>query len=144
MNYLVEYYNDFTEPYQYQKKGNLCRHINSDQYIVQSIEDVKEVIKDFLDIPTAELSLEEIMKDFSSEKYPLSEEKAVAIQNYYNGRLTIYEKLCADLEKYSLEENIALTYEIPQKYNEFVVTDDEEPSKQNRAFLRIQTSTISI
>lgn len=144
MNYIVEYKNDFSEPYWYSNDKKLCRHINSDTYVVQSIDDVKQVVKDFLDVPTAELSKEEILKDFGSDSHPLSEEKAVAIMNYYNGRLTIWRKFNEDLFAINDGDELNLCYPIPQEYNEFVVAEGEELSQQNDSYINIKSTTLSI
>lgn len=108
--FSITYYNDFNEPYIYDKPETLCRHVSTDAYSANDVELAKTIIKDILDAPIAELSLESIKHDFGSHDYPLSEEAAVAIKDYYNGRYALYQAVLDDLK--SLAPRV-LHYDIP-------------------------------
>ena len=85
-----------------------------------------------MDVPEAELTFEEVKKDWSDHKYPISDEKLKEIQAYYNGRLDIYNKVLLDLaavESYGIDgDSIELRYDIPHKFNEFVTDENEKLS----------------
>ena len=133
MNYTITYHNDFTSPYMYNKPETTCQQINNDVYKTDQSELAEKILADILDAPTAELTLEQIKDDFSSPRYPITEEKAVQIQNYYNGRLALSQTILQDLKDHSPR---TLHYDIPQKYNSFTVEDEDELT-QNEAYIEI-------
>ena len=143
MNYEITYCNDFSEPYYYSKDAKQCRHIHSESYIVQTLADTKQVVKDFLDIPEKELSIDEVLKDFSSPQYQITAEKAEEIRTYYNGRLKLWNQINASLENVDEHDKINHVYSLPQKINEFTVTD-EFKSIQNTAYISIKTTETPI
>lgn len=110
MIFSITYYNDFNEPYIYDKPETLCRHVSTDSYSANDVELAKTIVKDILDAPIAELSLESIKHDFGSRDYPLTEEAAVAIKDYYNGRYALYQAILDDMKM--LEPRV-LHYDIP-------------------------------
>lgn len=110
MIFSITYYNDFNEPYIYDKPETLCRHVSTDSYSANDVELAKTIVKDILDAPIAELSLESIKHDFGSRDYPLTEEAAVAIKDYYNGRYALYQAILDDMK--TLEPRV-LHYDIP-------------------------------
>lgn len=98
-------------------------------------------MRDILDVPEAELTIDAIRKDFESPEKPLPEEKLVAIQNYYNGRLGIWNTAKKEIEEFtkSLNEDKIFHYEIPEDYNQFYVYDDENEarSKQIQGYVEV-------
>lgn len=136
----ITYYNDFNEPYIYDKPETLCRHVSTDSYSANDVELAKTIVKDILDAPIAELSLESIKHDFGSRDYPLTEEAAVAIKDYYNGRYALYQAILDDMK--TLEPRV-LHYDIPQKYNTFSI-EDNTATKQISAYIEITIGTVAI
>lgn len=145
--YTVKLYNDFTAPYFFAEDREQCNHISFEQYTFSTIDMCRQCVKDFLDVPEAELTFEEVKKDWSDHKYPISDEKLKEIQAYYNGRLDIYNKVLLDLaavESYGIDgDSIELRYDIPHKFNEFVTDENEKLSIQNEAYLLIRIETES-
>lgn len=94
MKYVITYKYSCKEPYSY-KMNESCvvEHSNSETYSVEDVNACKDIIKNLLDIPITELSLDEVKKDFSSIDCQISEENANTILQYYNGRLEFYNKL---------------------------------------------------
>lgn len=140
MIFSITYYNDFNEPYIYDKPETLCRHVSTDSYSANDVELAKTIVKDILDAPIAELSLESIKHDFGSRDYPLTEEAAVAIKDYYNGRFALYQAILDDMK--TLEPRV-LHYDIPQKYNTFSI-EDNTTTKQISAYIEITIGTAAI
>lgn len=140
MIFSITYYNDFNEPYIYDKPETLCRHVSTDSYSANDVELAKTIVKDILDAPIAELSLESIKHDFGSRDYPLTEEAAVAIKDYYNGRYALYQAILDDMKM--LEPRV-LHYDIPQKYNTFSI-EDNAATKQISAYIEITIGTVAI
>ena len=77
MKYQVKYCNRLKQPYMYgDPNSELCETKSSVSYKTDSLELCKKIVKDFLDAPDAELSLEAICKDFGDRNLGLSERKA--------------------------------------------------------------------
>jgi hypothetical protein len=140
MIFSITYYNDFDEPYIYDKPETLCRHVSTDSYSANDVELAKTIVKDILDAPIAELSLESIKHDFGSRDYPLTEEAAVAIKDYYNGRYALYQAILDDMKTFVPR---VLHYDIPQKYNTFSI-EDNTTTKQISAYIEITIGTAAI
>jgi len=139
MKYCIKYYNRWQRPYFYTESKDICESENFDSYTTTSLELCKQIIKDFLDAPIAELSLEAIHKDFDHGNDILSESQAICIQTYYNGRLAMLNAILDDLE--GIEENKILHYDIPEQYNRFTRyenDEDEKLSKQLEAYIEIE------
>lgn len=136
MKYTVTLLNKFKRPYIYGKLDTTCINTDYVSYETEDLNMLKEIIKDLLDIPISELSLDEIKKQFSSPSYAnISEEKLISIQNYYNGRFALYKTIMNDID-----DNIYIhhKYNIPYEYNHFVVEDDDKfNEEQIEAFIEI-------
>lgn len=84
-------------------------------------------MKDLLDVPVAELTLDEVRADFEDPKMgALPEEKLVAIQDYYNGRLALWRQFVKDISGLDPNAESTLKYDIPEKYNTFWVYGDDD------------------
>lgn len=136
MKYTVTLFNKFRRPYFYEKKDTTCINVEQSSYETEDMSLFKQMIKDLLDVPIAELSLEEVKEQFSSPPYnrDISEEKLVAIQNYYNGRFALCRTIMDDIDNESSlpdgHESTKLKYNIPYEYNHFVVEDDDEYNEE--------------
>lgn len=142
--WTVKYLNEFVEPYYSSEDKDGCRHLNTEEWEMKTAQKALQVAKDFMDVPVAELSIEQIRKDFEAPDNPLSESKLVAIQNYYNGRLALWNTISKDIEEFSKSESKSdktFKYDIPAKYNSFVVYDDGENFEQTRAYIEIAFKT---
>lgn len=120
----------------------MCQHISHEEYIIDTFELCIECIKDFMDAPIAELTLDQIHKDFGSPTSPISDEQARKILEYYNGRLKIYQQIKSELTSIhkhnSMYDNIVVRrYNIPHEYNEFVVDENEALYDQNEAYIEV-------
>lgn len=152
IKYVITYYNKWKRSYYYAKDDRMCINTESSQYETDDKELALQIAKDFLDIPEARLSLDEIRKEFEDARVgALPEEKLVAIQNYYNGRLAMYEHVKAmfESEPWSTSipaEDIQQTplyskrFDIPYEYNYFsTYAEDGEENKETQidAYLNI-------
>lgn len=124
MKYIVTYSTSERIPY-YWKQDTSCKakHSNSESYEVEDLEVCKAIVKDLMDIPVAELSLEQVKKEFGKSEYNLSEEQAIKIQNYYNGRLALYNVIMKELDSQNSWQ--LLKYEIPVEYASFCFDVDD-------------------
>lgn len=124
MKYIVTYSTSEKIPY-YWKQDTSCKakHSNSESYEVEDLEVCKAIVKDLMDIPVAELSLEQVKKEFGKSEYNLSEEQAIKIQNYYNGRLALYNVIMKELDSQNSWQ--LLKYEIPVEYASFYFDVDD-------------------
>ena len=142
MNYKVTLYNKWNVPYHYDKKD--LKMVESEDiysYATTDEELCKEIIKDYLDVPLAELTLEQVKKDFSRTDLQISEERAVQIQNYYNGRFAMHQTIVRDFcDAVAAGKPTTLHYDIPEKYNQFQVDDTEFHESQICAYLEVKLS----
>lgn len=138
--WTIKYLSEFVEPYYNSADKQGCRHQNSEEWDVSTAQQALQVTKDFLDVPVAELSIEEIRKDFEEPSMPLPEKTLVAIQNYYNGRLALWNTISRDIEefvKHGSSESKTFKYDIPAEYNSFEVYSDGTTVTQNMAYIEI-------
>ena len=136
----IEYKNNFVEPYYPIPDIGKCTHNNSEEFVFEdntSKENIAQVVANILDIPLAELSLADVKKEFSSTQYPISEEKAVQIMNYYNGRLALYTTIKRDIDDDLDNKTFNKRYDIPFAYNYFSCIDDENDTKQLESCISI-------
>ena len=105
MIYKVTLYNRWREPYFLADADKdsvkpACRHINYDCYEVNDLETCKSVLKDFLDAPVAEMTIEQVKKEFEDPKMgAIDEKRLLAIRDYYNGRLELQREIFEKLEQ---------------------------------------------
>ena len=142
MNYKVTLYNKWNVPYHYDKKDlKMVESEDMSSYATADEELCKEIIKDFLDVPLAELTLEQVKKDFSRTDFQISEERAVQIQNDYNGRFALHQTIVKDFcDAVAVGKPTTLHYDIPEKYNQFQVDDTEFHESQICAYLEVKLS----
>ena len=124
MKYIVTYSTSESILY-YWKQDTSCKvkHSNSESYEVEDLEACKAIVKDLMDIPVAKLSLEQIKKEFGKSECNLNEEQVIKIQNYYNGRLALYNVIMKELSDQSSWQ--LLKYEIPAEYASFCFDVDD-------------------
>ena len=119
MKFQITYFNKLKQLYN--QSNDIVYNTDFKSYETSSFEVCKKLLKDFLDPPEAELSKEIIENDFSSKTFPLTEEKTIAIMDYYNGRLALYKTILDDFyEAVEAEKSLYKRYDIPAKYNEFL------------------------
>lgn len=140
-SFSIIYHCDYNECYSYGKPETKCQHINEEIYNVDNLDLAKTIISDLLDVPLSEITLENIKIDFSSPEYPLSEQRAVQIKDYYNGRCALYKTILNDLDNifnndYHNLNSQELQYEIPEKYNNYTM-DENDQFYQNNAYIKI-------
>lgn len=137
MTYKVTYLVEQNEQYPFGSElsdTSKCKHCETSQYEVEGQEGCLRIVRDVLDVPLAELTLDEIKKDFQGCSDDIGENKLVAIQNYYNGRFALWNQIQSDIST-TLAASSPLRYDIPEKYNTFTMSDD---SKQVQSFIEIQ------
>ena len=146
--YKVTLYNKWRERYFMadecdESKKPMCRHISNDSYEVNTKEWCKEVLKDFLDAPVTELTLEEVKKQFEEPSIgPIEEKRLIAIQEYYNGRLALQNKIFEMLDKIDDRPGI-YRYDIPFRCNYFACyadDSDEDHTHQEQAYIEIEVT----
>jgi hypothetical protein len=143
MKYTITLFNKWKRPYFYtvkseSNKNSTCIDTSYNSYETTDLDVCKQIIKDFLDAPETELSLDAIRQEFSSPNYNISENKLVAIQNFYNGRLGMYNTIMRQIELLEPNEEFCKKYNIPYKYNYFSVECDETNEEQIDAFIELR------
>lgn len=143
--WTIKYVNEFNEPYYNINDNNNHRHLNIEEWQMETPDEVIQVAKDFLDVPEGKLSLEQIKKDFGTNQLDVDESKYVQIQNYYNGRLALFDHLkdevltfkdLINLKDADITNYKVFHYSIPVEYNSFYMTD-EEKSEQTQGYIEI-------
>ena len=138
MKYRIKVVNDWDSPY-YVKDGSseICRSVDTQEYETGSEELAKTIIRDVLDAPEAELTLEAVKKDFCSNGVEVEAKRLEGIRNYYNGRLAILKGIEADMA--AAGPKWSKRYEIPYECNHFEVTEDPSPGeRQHDAYVEIE------
>ncbi len=142
MKYTITLFNKWKRPYFYaESKSNensTCIETSYNSYETTDLDLCKQIIKDFLDAPEAELSLDAVRQEFSSPRYDISESKLVAIQNFYNGRLGMYNTIIRQIELLESNEVFCKKYNIPYEYNYFSVEGDRIEEEQIEAFIELR------
>lgn len=146
MNYTITLYNKWKRPYFYGPKNNddsTCIQTDTVSYVTDKLDLCKIIITDLLDVPETALTLEEVKKQFSSPHYSeISEEKLVAILNFYNGRLALHKTIVDNIEllhKLDCLDNChILKYDIPYEYNHFIVEDSDVLEEQIDAYIELK------
>ena len=148
MIYKVTLYNKWREPYFLvdtckDAKKPACRHINYDCYEVNDLETCKAVLKDFLDAPLAEMTLEQVKKEFEDPKVgAIDEKRLLAIRDYYNGRLELQRKIFKEIEKAHYGTYV-YRFDIPFRCNYFACyadDGDEDLHKQEDAYIQVEAT----
>lgn len=152
IRYVITYYNKWKRPYYFSNDNRMCINTEMSTYETADKDLAIIISKDFLDVPSAEMTLDQVRKEFEDERFgPIPEEKLVAIQNYYNGRLALYEhvKQMFETEPWHAayeplnNEQVPLytkQFDIPYEYNHFMVYDDggdESKEEQLAAYLKV-------
>jgi len=139
MKYTITLHNTWKRPYFYSDSINeSCVNTEISEYETTNLDLCKTIVKDFLDVPESELTLEEIRKQFEDPRYGiLPEKKLTSIQDYYNGRLAMYNSIMKDLNLLEDGKEDVLLYDIPYKYNHFTVEDDDN-EKQIAAYIKVK------
>ena len=143
MKYTVKYQNCFIEPYWGSSENKICKHLSLDQYQFGDKETLMKSLKDILDVPDSELTDDEVRIQFSRVNSDLSNEKLVQIKDYYNGRLSIFNKIKDKLDSIILKKEFpsVIREEILEKHNSFSI-DDNENIKQEESFLEVQVEEV--
>ena len=143
--YTITLFNKFKHPYYYSKDDELCIQTDMQQYETTSKKTALQIVKDFLDVPEAKMTLDEVRKQFESPSFgEISESRLVAIQNYYNGRLALFEYVKTYLEDEKTLQNVK-RFDIPYEYNHFMVySEDSEEDKEEQldAYIEIKIDSI--
>jgi hypothetical protein len=155
--YTVTLKNVWKRPYYFKKDGERCLCTDLSSYETMDLGMCKDIVKDLLDVPVAEMSIEEVRKQFEDPAYKqLSEEKLVSIQSYYNGRLALFRTLMQQLEMLDtvdlvsvrkgvpdLPDPVILKHDIPRSYNCFYVEDDDDGSEEQvEAYIEVKIEDV--
>jgi len=138
MNISIKLHNDRNTPYYYSGDSKVCRHVENEEWTTDDRELAVKIIRDMMDVPESELTLEQVRADFSDRTCDVSEEQLVSIQNYYNGRFAMYNRILDEIENCC--ENRISRYDIPYEYNHFSTGDDAGESAsetQNEAYVEL-------
>lgn len=140
MKYTITLHNKWNRPYFYvDNDDRKCVNVEHSSYETTDKELAKHIVKDFLDVPETEMTLEEIRKQFEDPRYCiLTEEKLVSIQNYYNGRLGMYNTIIEVLSNLKDDVEFSERYDIPYEYNHFTVEDELENEEQIEAYIELK------
>lgn len=141
--YIITLHNKFKRPYFYSNTDKMCVHIDNTSYETDDLELCKQIIKDFLDVPESELSLDEVKRQFKDAAInsDISDDSLIVIQSYYNGRLALYKHVMdyIDLNAKKKQAHIHKQFDIPYEYNHFIIEDDEEDKEEQlEAYLKIE------
>lgn len=143
MNYEVKYVCEVKEhPHCGQdNQDQWCNHIETTQYQSSNLSTCLSLAKDILDVPFAELTLQQVQKDFSSTSsdQPEDEKKMIAIRDFYNGRLALWNRIQSDVNEQSIQKQKSFKYDIPEKYNSFC-TDEDRESNQIQSYIEVKTT----
>ena len=116
----------FLEPFWPELKDGshpTVEYMDKQSYGNLNVEAALFVLKEFIDSPNEDLSLEDVKKEFYESNRGMSDRVAERIAKYYNGRKAIYEKLKNLLESEELEYE---KVEIPEELNKFTTQEDDE------------------
>ena len=132
--YFIEYYNNFNELYHISDENSKCEHINSEAYKTKDFETFKTIVKDLLDAPNSKLSYDDVIQDFSSDTYVVSDEKIKSIMTYYNNRFDLLNNIISDITDNNVLDK---RYDIDAETNSFNLDDADEYNSQNSAYIHI-------
>lgn len=116
-------------------------HISINTWTTSSLNAITDLIKDIIDAPIGELTVEQIKNDYSSREWPLSDTKAQQICDYYNIRYTMQQTILNDISSFTLvnDENSisSLTYEFPASAYDYISTVENNNVKYNSATITL-------
>ena len=140
MKITIKLHNDWDRPYFYTGESPICRHVETDSWTTDDRELAMKIVRDQLDVPEAEMTLDQVKADFADGSRQIEESKFVAIQNYYNGRLALYNRIMDEIE--TAGPGTSSRYDIPYEYNHFEIEDEEGAAKetQREAYIEISFS----
>lgn len=138
MNYTITYTTDCVDFIPFKDDTCASHHIDIQTYKANTLDAAVFIVNDVLDAPLSEMTLEQVNKDFSDSAYPISEEDAIQIQNYFNGRLALRDAIIKELE--NNRTVTTLQYNIPEKYISLFNDDDDddEHTKKSSAYIEIE------
>lgn len=142
VTWTIKYVNEFVEPYYSTKDNTRNRHLNSEEWEVSNSDLAIQVLRDFLDAPNEELTVEQIKEDFKQPD--VEESKYVQIKNYYNGRLALFKQAEVDILSFRDSEGAdekTFRYDIPPEYNSFAMHDSDE-CEQKQAYIEVVFKSI--
>ena len=130
--YSISMKNTMLEPFwQNLKDGSHpeIEYTDKQAYKKLNLEAALLVLKEFIDAPDSNLTLESVKEDFKASNATMSDEVAQKIVNYYNGRKKIYDKLKDLLETGEFEyEKI----DIPEELNGFTTQENDEEFEKTK------------
>jgi hypothetical protein len=128
--YSITIKNTTLEPYwQDLKDGSNpeIEYTDKQSYKKLNLETALLVLKEIIDAPDSELTLNSVKEDFKFSNSSMSDGVAQKIVDYYNGRKKIYEDIKDLLESGEFEyEKIA----IPEELNGFTTQENDEEFKK--------------
>ena len=130
--YSITVKNTTLEPYWYVLKDGSnpeIEYTNKQSYKKLNLETALLVLKEIIDVPDSELTLNSVKEEFKSSNSSMSDGVAQKIADYYNGRKKIYEDIKDLLESGEFEyEKIA----IPEELNGFTTQENDEEFKKTQ------------
>lgn len=116
-------------------KENFYNHVNVNTWTTSSLNTITTLIKDIIDAPIKELTLDQIKCDFSSRDFPISEDTARQICDYYNVRYTLQQSILNDISSFTETQDAnsisSLTYQFPKNSYDYVMSQENSGLKYN-------------
>lgn len=122
-------------------KEDFYNHININTWTTNSLNTITDLIKDIIDAPIGELTVEQIKTDYGSRDWPITDTKAQQICDYYNIRYTMQKTILNDISSFTIanDENSisSLTYEFPDRAYKYISTVENDEVKYNCATITL-------
>lgn len=122
-------------------KEDFYNHINTNTWTTSSLNTITDLIKDIIDAPIGELTVEQIKTDYGSRDWPITDTKAQQICDYYNIRYTMQKTILNDISSFTItnDENSisSLTYEFPDRAYKYISTVENDEVKYNCATITL-------
>lgn len=122
-------------------KEDFYNHININTWTTSSLNTITDLIKDIIDAPIGELTVEQIKTDYGSRDWPITDTKAQQICDYYNIRYAMQKTILNDISSFTItnDENSisSLTYEFPDRAYKYISTVENDEVKYNCATITL-------
>lgn len=109
---------------------NSCEHSYVDSYTTSSLNACKDILVNIIDAPKKLMTIEDVFADFSSHEYPISENDAQSILEYYNKRYELLKMIEDDLGRID-NDDYSFNYSLPVDFYKFNSSDSCDVSQLN-------------
>lgn len=138
MKYTVKTFNDWTHPYFFNEGDKrLIREKETNEQETDSADLAVAMVKDWLDVPDADITPEDVRREFDSDRRRIDDEYVEQIMNYYNGRRSIFLRFKEDFA--GMRSGNVLKYQIPYELNHFETepADEDRYEMQNDSYFQV-------